>query len=231
MIRKYKSVYTGAGKWTVTDKDTMPEIIAGGVTQNGKTMIKAVGIWVAFRLGAGHADAPKIATILVSTTRNGSWSLYTKLEKAFKMLPANVRPPILFAADALYTKHERRVNLRESIAQGGCIVVNDTALRINEAVSAIFEARGSRQWKFDRPTVQLFLDEADSFYCNKDKPIKLEKAVHDYLPTNAQPILRMQVYVTLIPIFFHLRDKQQGVDTDSIGYSQMIRLLSWGTFR
>lgn len=66
-VRKYKTAYAGNGQWTQFDVNEMPEIIAGGVTQIGKTMIKAVGVWTAWRLGAGHADATKIATILLST--------------------------------------------------------------------------------------------------------------------------------------------------------------------
>ena len=47
IVRKFKGVYKGNGKWDKSTKKTTPEIIAGGVTQNGKTLIKAVGIWVA----------------------------------------------------------------------------------------------------------------------------------------------------------------------------------------
>ncbi len=49
MISKYKSIYENKKWYSVGINDIekeMPEMIDGGVTQNGKTMIKALGIWV-----------------------------------------------------------------------------------------------------------------------------------------------------------------------------------------
>jgi hypothetical protein len=191
IIRKYKTVYAGNGRWRRDISGiAIPEIIAGGVTQNGKTMIKAVGIWMAWRLGAGHPDAPKIATILLSTTKNGTASLCSKLIRIFNQFPANLRPPIVFAGSAPISNLEHRDSLRKCVAAGGCIVLNDTAARVQHALSAVLEARGralrTRHW----PQVQIFMDEADAFYRNRENPIKLEKAV-DELMQVTRPILRM----------------------------------------
>jgi len=127
IIRKFKVVYRGNGIWNTPTKDTMPEIIAGGVTQNGKTLIKAVGIWVAWQLGAGHANAPKIATIVMSTGVNGTRSLFFKVLRCFSTLPDHMRPPIVFAGSERATNIEHRTKMRDCVLQGGCIFVNDTA--------------------------------------------------------------------------------------------------------
>ena len=220
IIRKYKTAYTGNGRWGQLNVDAMPEIIAGGVTQNGKTMIKAVGIWLAWRLGAGHPDAPKIATILLSTTKNGTESLCSKLIiRIFNQFPANLRPPIVFAGSAPISNLEHRENLIKCVAQGGCIVLNDTAARVHHARSAVLEARGRALRTRHRPQVQIFMDEADAFYRNKENPIKLEKAV-DELMQDTRPILRMSVSATLIPVFLHLQEKKDGVDVNSIIYTE-----------
>ena len=220
MLRKYKSHYS-SGCWLSTSPDTMPEIIAGGVTQNGKTMIKAVGIWLGFRLGVGHPDATKVSTVILSTTLKGTQSLCKKLQKAFRGFPPNLRPPIVFAGSAPYSQLEHRNNLRECIARGGCVVVNDTAARVAHALSATSEARGSQfQGPGRWPQVQIFMDEADAFYRNTpENHIKLEHAITD-LFQRVRPILRMSVSATLIPVFLHLKEKQQGVDAHSIIYTQ-----------
>ena len=217
MVRKYKTAYAGNGQWTQFDVNEMPEIIAGGVTQNGKTMIKAVGIWAAWRLGAGHADATKIATILLSTGVQGTSSLCSKLTRAFSQFPSNLRPPIVFAGSAPCSNLEHRNNLRNCVAEGGCIVVNDTAARVQHAISAVSEARGWAQGKW--PQVQIFMDEADAFYRNAPGSyIKLELAVRE-LHARTRPILRMSVSATLIPVFLHLKEKKNGVDVNSIIYT------------
>jgi len=218
IVRKFKGVYKGKGKWDKSSKDTMPEIIAGGVTQNGKTLIKAVGIWVAWRLGAGHANAPKIATIVMSTGVNGTRSLFTKmLVRCFSMLPHNLRPPISFAGLQRVNNTERRNNMLECILQGGCIFVNDTAARVKQVQSAICEARGLQRGRW--PQVQVFMDEADAFYRNADKKIKLEIAIEDFI-FSVKPIMRMSVSATLMPVFLHLKDKRDGVDFHSIIYTK-----------
>ena len=219
IIRKYKTVYAGNGRWGQLNVDAIPEIIAGGVTQNGKTMIKAVGIWLAWRLGAGHPDAPKIATILLSTTKNGTASLCSKLIRIFNQFPANLRPPIVFAGSAPISNLEHKDSLRKCVAAGGCIVLNDTAARVHHARSAVLEARGRALRTRHRPQVQIFMDEADAFYRNKENPIKLEKAV-DELMQDTRPILRMSVSATLIPVFLHLQEKKDGVDVNSIIYTE-----------
>jgi len=217
IVRKFKGVYKGKGKWDKSYQDTMPEIIAGGVTQNGKTFIKAVGIWVAWRLGAGHPNAPKIATVVMSTGVNGTGSLFTKMVRCFSMLPHNLRPPISFAGLQRVTNTERRNNMLECILQGGCIFVNDTAARVKQVQSAICEARGSQQKM--RLQVQVFMDEADAFYRNADKKIKLEIAIEVFI-SSIRPIMRMSVSATLIPVFLHLKDKREGVDFHSIIYTK-----------
>lgn len=111
VIRKFKGVYDGNGLWSCRrdwSEETMPEIIAGGNTQNGKTMIKILGIWIAWRLGASDQNAPKIATVLLSTTVKGTASLSSKMEKAFNKLPLHLRPPLVFVGSAPYTQHQHR---------------------------------------------------------------------------------------------------------------------------
>jgi len=202
IVRRFKGVYKGNGKWEKSSKDTMPESIAGGVTQNGKTLIKAIGIWVEWRIGAGHPNAPKIATIVMSTSVNGTGSLFTKMLRYFSMLPQNLRSPISFACLQRVTNTERRNNMLECILQGGCIFVNDTAARLKQVQSAICEARGSQPeiW----PQVQVFMDEADAFYRNADKKINLEIAIEAFI-SSVRPIIRKSVSATLIPVFPHLK--------------------------
>jgi len=63
------------------------------------------------------------------------------------------------------------------------------------------------------------MDEADAFYRNAEAPIKLEIAIKDFI-SSVNPIMRMSVSATLIPVFLHLKDKQEGVDVDSIIYTK-----------
>jgi hypothetical protein len=207
MITKYKSIYENK-KWysegviDIEDiENEMPEIIAGGVTQGNKTMIKAVGIWVAWRLGAGNSKVQKIATVVVSTTLNGTSSLHGKLDNKFSLFecldclfPSNSRPRIVLAASASVNNLEHKKNMVQCILDGGCIVANDTAACIGKVISVIREARGMVEGC--RPQVQIFMDEADAFYRNADHPIKLEQSVKDLL--SVKPILRMSVSVSLI---------------------------------
>ncbi len=137
MITKYKSIYENK-KWysegviDIEDiENEMPEIIAGGVTQGNKTMIKAVGIWVAWRLGAGNSKVQKIATVVVSTTLNGTSSLHGKLDNKFSLFsclnclfPSNSRPRIVLAGSAPITNLEHKENMLQCILDGGCIVAN-----------------------------------------------------------------------------------------------------------
>jgi hypothetical protein len=204
MISKYKSIYENK-KWysegiNYIEKE-MPEMIAGGVTQNGKTMIKAVGIWVAWRLGAGNSKVQKIATVVLSTTLNGTSSLYRKLEKSFCLFPSNSRPRIVFAGSAPITNLEHKENMLRCILDGGCIVANDTGACIQKVKGVIREARGHESLvEGCRPQVQIFMDEADAFYRNAANPIKLELSVKDLLAC-VKPILRMSVSVSLIMHF------------------------------
>jgi hypothetical protein len=207
MITKYKSIYENK-KWysegVIDIKDIeneMPEMIAGGMTQNNKTMIKAVGIWVAWRLGAENSKLQKIATVVVSTTLNGTSSLHGKLDNKFSLFecldclfPSNSRPRIVLAASASVNNLEHKKNMVQCILDGGCIVANDTAACIGKVISVVREARGMVEGC--RPQVQIFMDEADAFYRNADHPIKLEQSVKDLL--SVKPILRMSVSVSLI---------------------------------
>jgi len=67
--------------------------------------------------------------------------------------------------------------------------------------------------------VQVFMDEADAFYRNADKKIKLEIAIEDFI-FSVKPIMRMSVSATLMPVFLHLKDKRDGVDFHSIIYTK-----------
>jgi GTP:adenosylcobinamide-phosphate guanylyltransferase len=63
------------------------------------------------------------------------------------------------------------------------------------------------------------MDEADAFYCNAPGScIKIELAVQELL-ARIRPMLRMSVSATLIPVFLHLKEKQHGVDVNSIIYT------------
>jgi hypothetical protein len=201
MISKYKSIYENKKWYSVGINDIekeMPEMIAGGVTQNGKTMIKALGIWVAWRLGAGNSKVQKIATVVLSTTLNGTSSLYRKLDKSFSLFPSNCRPRIVFAGSAPITNLEHKENMLRCILDGGCIVANDTGACIQKVKGVIREARGHESLvEGCRPQVQIFMDEADAFYRNADHPIKLELSVKDLFQC-VKPILRMSVSVSLI---------------------------------
>ncbi len=172
----------------------MPEIIAGGRTQIGKTMIKAVGIWVAWRLGAGNSKVQKIATVVLSTTSNVT-SLYRYLEKSFCLFPSNSRPRIVFAGSATITDLEHKENMLRCILDGGCIVANDTGACVQTVKGVIREARGVVEGC--RPQVQIFMDEADAFYRNAADPIKLEQSVKDLFRC-VKPILRLSFSVSLI---------------------------------
>jgi hypothetical protein len=201
MISKYKSIYENK-KWysvgiNVIEKE-MPEMIAGGVTQNGKTMIKALGIWVAWRLGAGNSKVQKIATVVLSTTLNGTSSLYRKLDNSLSLFPSNCRPRIVYAGSAPITNLEHKENMLRCILDGGCIVANDTGACIHKVKFVIREARGHESLvEGCRPQVQIFMDEADAFYRNADHPIKFELSVKDLFQC-VKPILRMSVSVSLI---------------------------------
>ena len=214
LVRKFKRMHSGSG-WKKGTEDQREEIIAGGVTQNRKTYIKAVGVWVGFRLG--------VSAVIMSTGKNGTHSLWCKLSKIFTEFPDESRPDLAFSGDSPYSNKEHRKLLRQCVEKAGCILVNDTAVQVDHVQQVIMMSIGHASCRdiprSRAPQVQLYMDEADAFYRNAEMPIKLESAVQKFLDT-VQPLVRTFVSATLIPVFLHLKGKAQSVDGNSIIYTQ-----------
>ncbi|EKX52159.1 hypothetical protein GUITHDRAFT_102061 [Guillardia theta CCMP2712] len=212
-VRKLQSARTG-GRWRrdidPSPNGDMPEIIAGGVTQNGKTLIKVLAIVVGHLLG--------VSSIIVSTTRSGTSSLSNKIERyLLRDLHPKLQPTIKHICELDARKHgpEPMCNF---LRKHGCLFINDTARQLYNASHTIQSARSCAHLGEDFPC-QLILDEADSYYRNSSDPIQLEKALAD-LHQQVKPVLRWSVSATLIPVFLHLKDKKFGLDSDSIIYTQ-----------
>eukprot|EP00960_Hanusia_phi_P077069 768646-Hanusia_phi.AAC.7 len=188
----------------------MPEIIAGGMTQNGKTRIKLLAIIVGHLLG--------VSSIIISTTRNGTTSLSNKMESYLHSdLRATLQPEIKHISELEYRKRGPQP-MCNFLRKHGCLFVNDTAKQISNALEAIVSARTCAHLGEDFPC-QLILDEADSYYRNSSELIKLEQELRR-LHEEVKPVLRWNVSATLIPVFLHLRNKRVGLDSDSIIYTQ-----------
>eukprot|EP00960_Hanusia_phi_P040472 754455-Hanusia_phi.AAC.6 len=205
-VRKLKSAREGRAwrRFNVSEEGDLPEIIAGGVTQNGKTKIKVLAIITAGLLGVG--------TILLSTTHRGVESLTKKIDKELTQLVDKKLGICCIPLTSIH-KPEAHAGVVIKFLESGCCTVPDTAHRIKQMYSILRQTRPA-----DNPC-QLIMDEADAFYRNRKNPIRLEQAL-SCLCRTAHLVLRWNVSATLVPVFLHLQDKRGGLDTDSILYTK-----------
>ncbi|EKX50964.1 hypothetical protein GUITHDRAFT_135036 [Guillardia theta CCMP2712] len=200
IVRKLKSAREMGGwkRFDATESGDLPEIIAGGVTQNGKTKIKVLAIITAGLLGVG--------TILLSTSHRGVKTLTDKInEELTRLVDKNLGIECICLLDVQTPTVCPRIVLK--FLQTGCCSLPDTAFRIKQMHKILDEAGAS-----DYPC-QLIMDEADSFYrsrravvgadeeslCKRQVKItKLEESL-DELRGVAHLVLRWNVSATLVP--------------------------------
>eukprot|EP00960_Hanusia_phi_P047804 758594-Hanusia_phi.AAC.2 len=197
-IRSLKAAHAD-GKW-VRGKDAI-EIVAGGSTQNGKTMIKKSVVWACGYLG--------VRVILISTTKRGTTSVVVKLISSNQDNDAVAMPSLISLSCS------RRVTntIKKILKIGGGICCHDAAARI-EQIAKAFDDDEMREI----PTV-LIVDEADAFYRRYFRDTRLEKAMKA-LNESVKPIFRLSVSATLIPVFLHLKQEKKEIGPDSIIFTE-----------
>ncbi|EKX36854.1 hypothetical protein GUITHDRAFT_117023 [Guillardia theta CCMP2712] len=221
-VRKLKSARERGGwkRFDVSEGGDLPEIIAGGVTQNGKTKIKVLGIITAGLLGIG--------TILLSTTHRGVQTLTDKINAELGRL-VDKKLGIECICLTAVQRPTAYPGILLKYLQTGCCTLPDSAYRIRQMCSILQQTNPAEY------PCQLIMDEADSFYRNRralvgaddeeslcrrqSRITQLEEAL-DQLRGVAHLVLRWNVSATLVPVFLHLQDKRGGVDTQSILYTK-----------
>ena len=188
--------------------DAIPEMLAGGSTQMGKTMFVVIGVCVAKKL---HA-----ASIVITHKNSGRNSLQNKLRHALEALNehnymSDLRPKSMAYADSNETHR------MDTIDRFDCVVIADTSSQITEARGSMYKIiqnlQSSDPSNERKGRFILFKDEADSMLRTQDRRLRLEHSIDLLTPTThafrgAQ--LVVNISATLMPIFLEMaRTKSQ----------------------
>ncbi|EKX53659.1 hypothetical protein GUITHDRAFT_132749 [Guillardia theta CCMP2712] len=209
-----KRARDGNGGWKLGTELSCSEILAGGSTQNGKTMVKAVVLWI--------CNYFKVGSVVLSTTKRGTRSLFEKLhppaeEEKDSSTERGTRhklkmpvPPICLAGRRLDQE-----TIKKNVMISATLFANDTAQKITK-ISELFESDD----EIRKLPMILIVDEADSFYRRKNKTTQLEAAMDSFIAI-VRPILRWNVSATLIPVVMHMKQDKKEIDCESIIYTEL----------
>lgn len=176
---------------------TVEELVAGGLTQSGKTAFKAVVLIV--------CSSFRVATIIVTKGNSERNSLWRKICRYVE--GTDVRKDILLISQGRDTERK----LERCIFNGGGIVLNCTGYQMMKAHNLLISVRG----RYGRVTFNIIADEADSFYRTHDRSLKLEQAYNQLAGLNTHslhggqpclPVFRLQISATLVPVFMMIKE-------------------------
>jgi hypothetical protein len=188
--------------------DDIPQMLAGGSTQMGKTMFVVIGVCVARRLQA--------ASVVITHKVAGRNSLATKVNRALNQLDkADDRGDLLNPRCMAYAEKGKSEEVRKEMLIGyNCIVVSDTASQITEAKGSVYRILQSlqRDGSGDGRFI-IFMDEADAMLRTEDGSLKLEQAIEKLKQTTSSyrgAQLIVNISATLMPVFLEMaRTKAQ----------------------
>jgi hypothetical protein len=183
----------------------IPEHVAGGETQIGKTGYKAlVGI-----LGKQRS----VLTVVVTTTRDLRNQLIQSLSSDyFSALPDDLRPRCMSVTKPRSDPRsaaQYHQEVQRCISEHGVLVVNCSKYSVDRVCSKIAEVRGRNR----RLDFLLIKDESDVLSRTEDGSLQLEAAM-DRLTGKIKdegggrmsgPLLILNISATLLPVFLRLQ--------------------------
>jgi hypothetical protein len=184
---------------------SVPEQVAGGKTQVGKTGFKA--------LISVLAKRRRVTTIIVTTTRDLRKQIICSLTKDFFSKLAETSRPLCMSVtrpvEDERSCHEYDLELQKCMRESGVVVVNCTKYAIDKICSRIAEFRG-RNLNFD---FVLIKDESDSMSRTFEGQLQLEMALDRLTGKRGYegggrlggPLLILNVSATLLPVFLRMR--------------------------
>ena len=192
----------------LSTSDDIPQMLAGGSTQMGKTMFVVIGVCVAKKLQA--------ASVVITHKVAGRNSLANKVNRALDLLhKADDRGQLHNPRCMAYAEKGKSEEVRKEMLIGyNCIVVSDTASQITEAKGSVYRILQSlqRDGSGDGRFI-IFMDEADAMLRTEDGSLKLEQAIEKLKQTTSSyrgAQLIVNISATLMPVFLEMaRTKAQ----------------------
>ena len=185
--------------------NNVPEHIAGGATQIGKTGYKA--------LAGILCRARSVVTVVVTTTRDLRNQLVQTLNSDyFSLLPEHIRPRCMSVTKPRgdpRSASEYAEDLQRCLADYGVLVVNCSKYSVDRVCSKIAEVRGRNR----RLDFVLVKDESDVLNRTSDGRLQLEMAM-DRLTGKirdecggrmSSPLVILNVSATVLPIYLRLQ--------------------------
>jgi len=181
--------------------ESIPEMLAGGSTQMGKTMFVVIGVCVAKKLEA--------ASVVITHKVAGRNSLASKIQRALALLNKADRLGQLDPRCMAYAeKGKTEANRSMMLENNDCIVISDTAAQIAEARGSMYRILSNLQREGDsKGRFILFKDEADCMLRTYDRRLRLEESIDKLTPSagsyrGAQLIINISA--TLMPVFLEM---------------------------
>ena len=195
----------------LSTSDDIPQMLAGGSTQMGKTMFVVIGMCVAKKLQA--------ASVVITHKVANRNTLANKVNRALDLLRKADR--LAFFGQLLnprcmaYAEKGKSEEVRKEMLIGyNCIVVSDTASQITEAKGSVYRILQSlqRDGSGDGRFI-IFMDEADAMLRTEDGRLKLEHAIENLKQTTSSyrgAQLIVNISATLMPVVLEMaRTKAQ----------------------
>ena len=185
----------------LTESVAIPEMLAGGSTQMGKTMFVVIGVCVAKKLEA--------ASVVITHKISGRNSLANKIKQALQQLNKADRLGQLNPRCMAYAeKGKTEANRRDMLENNDCIVIADTASQIAEARGSMYRILTELQHDgVDKGRFIVFKDEADSMLRTDDRRLRLEESIDKLTPTTSSyhgSQLIINISATLMPVFLEM---------------------------
>ena len=187
-------------QWLKPDEH-IPEMLAGGSTQMGKTMFIVIGVCVAKKLEA--------ASVVITHKVAGRNSLAHKIRDALDALNKADKLGQLNPRCMAYAEEGKtEANRRDMLENDNCIVISDTAAQIAEARGSMYNILQKLQHESEsRGRFILFKDEADSMLRTNDRRLRLETSIDKLTPSTSNyhgAQLVINISATLMPVFLEM---------------------------
>jgi hypothetical protein len=187
-------------QWLKPDEH-IPEMLAGGSTQMGKTMFIVIGVCVAKKLEA--------ASVVITHKVAGRNSLAHKIRDALDALNKADKLGQLNPRCMAYAEEGKtEANRRDMLENDNCIVISDTAAQIAEARGSMYNILKKLQHESEsRGRFILFKDEADSMLRTNDRRLRLETSIDKLTPSTSNyhgAQLVINISATLMPVFLEM---------------------------
>jgi hypothetical protein len=203
-----------------TRKEKSIEMIAGGLTQSGKTAFKAIMAIIGKFYGR--------CTVVVTKGQKERDALHAKIVDMLVGTPVEGHIELVSTPRGSAPRTEDQ--LQECVQDGGVVVLNSTGSQMQKMCRILRGVRG-RFAPDDQGIAAgqfwLVVDEADAIYRTYEQSLVLEQA---YLLLTGEttvarrerklvPNIRIQISATLVPVFLKLKEIGRSVDAANIIYT------------